>query len=165
MKNAPQSHGATEFDEINEVTERVVGCAIDVHKALGPGLLESLYEKALCIEFDEVKVNYTRQCPCAAYYRGHLLGRYRIDLVVEDLVVVEIKSVERTVPVFEAQLLTYMRLLKKRGGLILNFNQEGALISRVARRGQATCSRPAMPAGRATLRSTGLCLLRDSVTL
>ena len=122
MKNAPQSHGATEFDEINEVTERVVGCAIDVHKALGPGLLESLYEEALCIEFDEVKVNYTRQYPCAAYYRVHLLGQYRIDLVVEDLVVVEIKSVERTVPVFEAQLLTYMRLLKKRGGLILNFN-------------------------------------------
>jgi GxxExxY protein len=122
MNNGPQSHRVTEFDEINAITERVIGCGIEVHKALGPGLSESLYETALCIEFDAVKINYKRQCPCAAYYRGRLLGQYRIDLVVEDLVVVEIKSVERTVPVFEAQLLTYMRLLKKRGGLILNFN-------------------------------------------
>jgi len=81
-----------------------------------------MYEAALRIEFDEVGLRYEHQTPLSAYYKGRLLGEYRVDLVVEDLVVVEVKSVERPVPVFEAQLLTYMRLLKKRVGLLINFN-------------------------------------------
>jgi GxxExxY protein len=120
--NGPQSHRDTEFGDHNALTARIIGCAIDVHKTLGPGLLESLYESAMCIEFDELKIGYLRQASIPAYYKGHLLGQYRIDLIVEDLVIVEIKSVERPVPVFEAQLLTYMRLTNKRVGLLINFN-------------------------------------------
>jgi GxxExxY protein len=120
--DAPRNHGDAEFADVNRLTARIIGCAIDVHKALGPGLLESLYESAMCIEFDDVKIEYSRQTSIPAYYKGHLLGQYRVDLVVEDLVLVEIKSVERPVPVFEAQLQTYMRLMEKRVGLLINFN-------------------------------------------
>ena len=120
--NGPQSHGDTEFADLNRLTSRIIGCAIEVHKALGPGLLESLYESAMCIEFDDVRIEYTRQASIPAYYKGHLLGQYRVDLVVQDLVLVEIKSVARPVPVFEAQLQTYMRLMEKRVGLLINFN-------------------------------------------
>jgi GxxExxY protein len=88
----------------------------------GPGLLESIYEEAICIEFDDLGLTYTRQKRLPVYYKGRSLGEYCMDLVVEDLVIVEIKSVERFNPVFEAQLLTYMRLTKKRVGLLLNFD-------------------------------------------
>ena len=120
--NGPQSHRDTEFTAHNLLTARIIGCAIEVHKALGPGLLESLYESAMCIEFDDLKIEHARQASIPAYYKGHLLGQYRVDLVVADRVLVEIKSVERSVPVFEAQLLTYMRLMNKRVGLLINFN-------------------------------------------
>ena len=117
--NQPQSHGVT---EINAVTQRIIGCAIEVHRVLGPGLLAPSYEAALCIEFDDTFVRYERQTRLPAYYKGRLLGEYRIDLVVDDLVLVEVKSVERLNPVFEAQLLTYLRLTGKRIGLLINFN-------------------------------------------
>ncbi len=117
--NSPQSHRDT---ELSPLTERIIGCAIEVHKALGPGLPESIYENALCIEFDETKLPYARQVRVPAYYKGRLLGEYRVDVIVNDLVVLEIKSVERHNPVFEAQLLTNLRLTGKRLGLLLNFN-------------------------------------------
>ena len=117
--NGPQSHGVT---EINAITQRIIGCAIEVHRALGPGLLEPIYEAAVCIELDEVGLMYARQTKLPAYYKGRLLGEYRVDLIVEDFVLVEIKSVERMNPVFEAQLLTYLRLTGKRIGLLINFN-------------------------------------------
>lgn len=120
--NGPQSHRDTELRDHNLVTATVIGAAIAVHKALGPDLLESLYESALCIELDELTIGYTRQSSIPAYYKDRLIGRYRVDLVVQDLVLVEIKSVERSVPVFEAQLLTYMRLMNMRVGLLINFN-------------------------------------------
>lgn len=120
--NGPQSHGDTEFADLNRLTARIIGCAIEVHKALGPGLLESIYESAMGIEFDDAKIEYARQASIPAYYKGHLLGQYRVDLVVSDLVLVEIKSVERPAPVFEAQLQTYMRIMQKRVGLLINFN-------------------------------------------
>ena len=117
--NRPRSHGVT---EINAVTQRIIGCAIEVHRVLGPSLLESMYEAAMCIEFEEAGVKHDRQTRLPAYYKGRLLGEYRVDLVVEDLVLVEIKSIDRLNPVFEAQLLTYLRLTGKRIGLLLNFN-------------------------------------------
>ena len=120
--NSPQSHRVTETSDLKSLTSRIIGCAIQVHKVLGPGLLESIDEAALCIEFDELGVRYERQRRVPAHYKGRLLGEYRVDLVVEEFVVVEVKSVERPVPVFEAQLLTYMRLMKKRVGLLINFN-------------------------------------------
>jgi GxxExxY protein len=128
--NEPPSHRTREINgslsqevaEINPLTQRIIGCAIEVHRVLGPGLLEQMYESAICLEFDEASLSYARQVRLPAYYKGRLLGEYRVDLIVDDRVLVEIKSVERMNPVFEAQLLTYLRLTGQRVGLILNFN-------------------------------------------
>jgi GxxExxY protein len=104
------------------ITERIIGCALEVHRQLGAGLLESAYEAALCIEFEEQGVRYSRQAPVPILYKGHILGDYRLDLLVEDSVVVEVKSVERLDPIFHAQVPTYMRASGKRVGLLINFN-------------------------------------------
>jgi GxxExxY protein len=117
--NRPQSHRDT---EINALTERIIGCAIEVHRVLGPGLLEPTYEAALCIELDDAHVPYCRQIRLPAFYKGRRLGEYRLDLVVADCVIVEVKAVERANPLFEAQLLTYLRVTGKPVGLLLNFN-------------------------------------------
>ncbi len=105
----PQSHRDTEPEDLNELTSQIIRCAIDIHRVIGPGLLEAAYEAAMCIEFDDAKLRYERQKSIPAMYKGRLLGEYRVDLIVEDLVVVEVKSVERETPLFEAQLLTYLR--------------------------------------------------------
>jgi GxxExxY protein len=105
-----------------ELTERIIGCAIEVHKELGPGLLESAYEAALGAEFELSGLRYHRQVPVPVVYKGLPVGEYRVDLIVEDSVVVEVKSVDRYDPVFEAQLLTYLRLTGKRVGLLVNFH-------------------------------------------
>ena len=117
--NHPPSRAVSEIDLL---TQRIIGCAIEVHRVLGPGLLEAMYESAICIEFDAAHLQYARQVSLPAYDKGRLLGEYKVDLVVDDRVLVEIKSVERVNPVFEAQLLTYLRLTGKRVGLLLNFN-------------------------------------------
>ena len=113
-----------DWDTINKLTERIIGAGIEVHRLLGPGLTEPIYDRALCIEFDERRISYVRQLPVPAHYKGRVLGRYRIDFIVEDLVVVEIKSCERMLPLFEAQLLTYLRVTGKRAGLLINFNSK-----------------------------------------
>lgn len=120
--NKPQSHRDTEDPHSTSLTSIIIGYAIEVHRGLGPGLPEPLYERAMCIELGAAGVAFERQKRIPTYYKGHLLGEYRVDLIVEDLVLVEIKSVERSAPLFEAQLLTYMRLMQKRTGLLLNFN-------------------------------------------
>lgn len=106
----------------SRVTEGIIGCAIEVHRQLGPGLLEGTYESALCIELDDAGWKYMRQPIVPVVYKGRTIGEYRLDLMVEDLVVVEIKSVERFDPVFEAQILTYMRVTGKKLRLLINFN-------------------------------------------
>jgi GxxExxY protein len=108
--------------DVNEITEAVIGCAIEVHRQLGPGLLEASYESALCIELDDAGLRYQRQIVIPAVYKGRMIGEYRLDLVVEDAMVVEIKSVERFDPLFEAQVLTYLRVTGKKIGLLINFN-------------------------------------------
>ena len=119
----PPSHEVTEISpEINPLTQRIIGCAIEVHRVLGPGLLEPMYESAMCIELDDAGLKHERQTRLPAYDKGRPLGEYRVDLIVQDLVLVEIKSVERMNPVFEAQLLTYLRLTGTRVGLLINFN-------------------------------------------
>lgn len=121
----PQRHGGaenTDLTDLNGLTSRIIGCAIEVHRTLGPGLLEPLYETALCIELDDAAISYVRQLRLPAHYKERLLGDYRVDLVVGDAVLVEVKCVERLHPVFEAQLLTYLRLTGKRVGLLINFN-------------------------------------------
>ena len=120
--NEPPSHGVTEFDELNSLSSSIIGAAIEVHRVLGPGLLEAMYEAAMCIELDDRRLKYTCQTRIPAYYKGRLLGEYHVDLMVEDAIIVEVKSVAALSPVFDAQLLTYMRLTTKRLGLLLNFN-------------------------------------------
>src|SRR5689334_12009827 len=120
--NEPQRHRATELQEINVLTSRIIACAIEVHRRLGPGLLEHLYESALCIELEDADIGYLRQLRVPASYKGRVIGEYRVDLVIGDAVIVEVKCVAQRNPVFEAQLLTYLRLTGKRVGLILNFN-------------------------------------------
>jgi GxxExxY protein len=108
---------------INSITEKVIGCAIEVHRAIGPGLLESAYEECLCYELKEQGLNFKRQVPLPVVYKGVKLDcGYVLDIIVEDLVILEIKAVERVMPIHEAQLLSYLRMLDKRIGLILNFN-------------------------------------------
>lgn len=106
----------------NAITERIIKCAIEVHRRLGPGLLESVYEEALAIECEFDGLGVKRQVKLPIHYRGKLIGEYRLDLLIEDLVVVEVKSVERFDPVFEAQVLTYLKITGKRVGLLINFN-------------------------------------------
>lgn len=110
------------MDVVNQITEKIIGCAIEVHRGLGPGLLEAIYEEALCVEFEEARIQYRRQFLVPILYKGRRLGDSRIDLLVEDAVIVEVKSVERFDPVFEAQVLTYLRVTGKRVGLLINFN-------------------------------------------
>jgi GxxExxY protein len=107
----------------NEITEKIIGAAIEIHRHLGPGLLESAYEECLCYEMSQAGLRFQRQLVSPLRYKGVLLETgYRIDLLVEDSVIVEVKSVEALVPVFSAQLLTYLKLAGKRVGLLINFN-------------------------------------------
>jgi len=111
-----------EEERLRRITERIIGCAIEVHRELGPGLLEGTYEAALCVEFANAGVVFLQQHKIPVVYKGHLIGEYRPDLIVEDSVVVEIKSVERHDRVFEAQVLTYLKVTGRRVGLLINFN-------------------------------------------
>ena len=109
--------------DINKTTESVIGAAIEVHRHLGPGLLESAYEECLCEELSLRNMLFKRQIALPVSYKGKKLDiGYRIDLLVNDEVVVELKTVESILPIHEAQTLTYMRLGGWQVGLILNFN-------------------------------------------
>jgi len=108
--------------ETDKLTEKIIGIAIEVHRTLGPGLLESPYEEALCLELQLAGLSYQRQLVLPVLYKGRRFGEYRLDLLVEEDVVVEINSVERADPVFYAQLLTYLRVTGKKIGLLINFN-------------------------------------------
>jgi GxxExxY protein len=106
-----------------ELTERIIGAAIDVHRSLGPGLLESVYEECLCYEFGLRDLKYERQVELPILYKDVMLScGYRADVIVESAVLLELKAVERVLAVHEAQLLTYLRLSAMRVGLLLNFN-------------------------------------------
>ena len=106
----------------NDVSYKVIGAAMAVHTALGPGLLESAYEKALCREFENRKLQFHRQVRISVAYGDiRIANAFTVDFIVEDLVIVEIKSVEHVLPVHRAQLLSYLKLTKLPLGLILNF--------------------------------------------
>ena len=109
--------------ELNEITEKVIGCAIKVHRALGPGLLESTYE--VCLEHELVKegLKVKTQVALPVVYDGlRLDAGYRIDMLVEDAVIVELKSIESLHPIHEAQVISYLKLSGKKIGLLINFN-------------------------------------------
>ncbi|MGB6553411.1 MAG: GxxExxY protein, partial [Candidatus Binataceae bacterium] len=115
------------FDPIPEAVDRIASEVIDaafaVHKALGPGLLESVYETCLCLELAAREIKYRTQVMLPIDYKGvRMESGLRLDLVVADSVIVELKAVEKMLPVFEAQLLTYLRLARLRLGLLINFN-------------------------------------------
>jgi GxxExxY protein len=116
-------HRDTETQRLNQITEKVIGCGIEVHRALGPGLLESAYEHCLCYELSQAGLEFQRQVDLPVVYKSVKLDcGYRMDVVVENTLVLEIKAVERLVPVHEAQLLSYLKLAKKPIGLLLNFH-------------------------------------------
>jgi GxxExxY protein len=125
---SPRRHGGTEnansFMLIQEeLTAQIIGAAIEVHRELGPGLLESAYEECLCYELHLRRLNFQRQVDLPIGYKGLQLDcGYRLDIVVEDSVLVELKSIEQILPIHQAQLLTYLRLSAKKIGLLIDFN-------------------------------------------
>jgi GxxExxY protein len=107
----------------NQITERIIGCAIEVHKQLGPGLLESAYEECLYFELINIGLNVKKQLALPLLYKEIKLDAgYRIDLLVENKVIVEIKSVDAIAEIHKAQLMTYMKLANIKLGLLMNFN-------------------------------------------
>jgi GxxExxY protein len=106
-----------------QTTETIIGAAIEVHRELGPGLLESAYEECFCHELHIRSLNFQRQVELPLSYKGiNLDCGYRLDVIVEDIVVVELKAIEQILPIHQAQLMTYLRLTGKKVGLLINFN-------------------------------------------
>ena len=111
------------FKDINDLTREVIGAAIEVHKALGPGLLESAYEECLCHELKLRGIQFERQVELLIEYKGTKMNcGYRMDIVADDQLILELKSCEVLHPIYEAQLLTYLRLTSTKVGLLINFN-------------------------------------------
>jgi GxxExxY protein len=109
--------------ENDPLTEKIIGFAIGIHRDLGPGLLESAYEECLCYELEQGGLSFRRQAALPVVYKPvRLECGYRMDIVVEDQIVIELKTVERLLPIHEAQMLTYLKLSGIRTGLLLNFN-------------------------------------------
>ena len=112
----------------NDISERIIGAAIEVHRTLGPGLLESAYANAMAIELALRQCRFEQEVPVLARYKGQSLGIvYRADLLVEDMVLVELKAIDALQEVHSAQLLSYLRLSDKNLGLLINFNQSTLL--------------------------------------
>lgn len=108
---------------INDVSHEIVGAAIEVHRALGPGLLESAYEQCLCHELAIRSIPFRRQVDLPVHYKGVQLDcGYRVDVIVDECVVVELKAVEKLLPIHDAQVLTYLKLLDLKLGLLINFH-------------------------------------------
>jgi GxxExxY protein len=118
----------------DELTERIIGAAIEVHRELGPGLLESICEEALCYEFDFQGIKHKRQVPADIIYKGKVIKGQKIDLLVENEVVVEIKSLSKMPEVALAQILSYLKATNLRRGLIVNFGEKRLIdgVKRVA---------------------------------
>jgi len=112
----------------NEITYEIRGAIYDVYKEIGPGLLESVYEEALCFELEHRGLKVERQLQVPIQYKGNVLKtELRLDVLVEDKIIIELKSVEEMKKVFSKQLLTYLRLMDKKIGLLVNFNTDNIL--------------------------------------
>jgi GxxExxY protein len=114
------------------LTKRIIGAAIEVHRELGPGLLESIYEEALCHEFEDQGINYKRQVPVDVHYKGKVIKGFKLDLLVEDEVVVELKAVQLPPKIALSQTISYLKATKLKRGLIINFG-ENRLIDGIKR--------------------------------
>jgi GxxExxY protein len=121
FKNMPVKVLPTNDDPL---TRKIIACAIEVHKQLGPGLLEKLYREAMLIELNLQGLQASKNVEVPVTYKGNSIGEYYIDILVEDKVILELKSVERHDPVFEVQILSHMKLTEKRVGLLINFNSK-----------------------------------------
>jgi len=112
-----------ENDRLDQISSRIIGAAIEVHRHLGPGLLESAYQACLAFELKRFGLKVEEQKPLPVVYKQVKLDcGYRLDMVVEDEVIVEVKAIEKLLPIHEAQLLSYLRLTKKKVGLLMNFH-------------------------------------------
>jgi GxxExxY protein len=135
-----------ENDRLDQISRRIIGAAIEVHRHLGPGLLESAYESCLVFELRQLGLKVEEQKSLPVVYKEVQLDcGYRLDMVVEDEIIVEIKAVEKLLPIHEAQLLSYLRLAKKRVGLLMNFHvpvlKNG--LTRMSHRGGRSCEKVA----------------------
>ena len=111
------------LDKLNKISKQVLDSAIEVHKQLGPGLLESVYEYCLCKEMELRNIKYKKQVKIPIFYKNEpVVTDYIIDILVENELILELKSVEKVLPVHKAQLLSYLRLINKRLGILINFN-------------------------------------------
>ncbi len=107
---------------IDRLAHSVIGAALEVHRTLGPGFLESVYERALSIELERRYIPFKNQVPVPVTCKGYVIGESRLDLVVDDLLIVELKSIESLAPIHTAQIISYLRASKRKLGLIINFN-------------------------------------------
>ena len=114
---------APRLSRLNQLTEQIIGAAIEVHRQTGPGLMESVYEECLCYELHQLGLHFQRQVRLPIAYKGIKLDcGFKMDLLVEDAIVLELKTVDQLLPVHSAQLLTYLKLSGKKVGLLINFN-------------------------------------------
>jgi GxxExxY protein len=109
-------------DSMHSLTGEVIGAAIEVHRELGPGYLESVYEAALAVEMQLRRISFTRQHVIPLAYKGHAIGEGRLDFFVQQQLIVELKAVDALVPVHTAQVISYLRAMRTRLGLLINFN-------------------------------------------
>jgi len=109
-------------DDLDSLIREVIGCCVAVHRELGPGLLEGVYPRAIAMDLDERGIRYSTEKTVAIRYRGRVLCYQRIDLLVDDRLVVEVKSVEHLIPIHIAQVINYLRVTGTRAGLLINFN-------------------------------------------
>jgi GxxExxY protein len=109
-------------EELDRLARLAIGAAIEVHRQLGPGLLEGVYENALCIEFDLRRIPFRRQHRVGIVYKGRPVGKGKLDLIVGERLIIEIKTVERLAPIHSAQLISYLRMTHRKLGLLINFN-------------------------------------------
>ncbi len=120
--------------EREDLTHRIIGCAYKVHKVLGFGFLESVYQKALLMELNDAGLKVEAEMPLKVHYRGEIIGSFNVDILVEDEIVVELKSVEHLIKAHEVQLVNYLAGLKKDIGLLINFSPEGVKVKRKYRK-------------------------------
>ena len=118
-------------NEYNKLTEKIIGIAIDIHKCLGPGFIERIYEKAFAFELEKRKVNFENQKVIQINYKETKLGSQRIDFLIEDEIIIELKAVSGLNDIHLAQMLSYLKTIDKRVGLILNFAKPKLEIKRV----------------------------------
>ena len=112
------------LEKLNKITHKIINAAIEVHRELCPGFLESVYEDALCIEFELQGLNYKRQLEINIHYKNNLIRGQRLDLLVEDLVVVENKAISEVLPIHKMILMSYLKAASKRIGLLINFHEQ-----------------------------------------